>query len=200
MKLLFDAVYYNNFDNKQIEYGVKFGNNTIVFIKVGFNGSIYGYNNKYLEIANKLNEIYGYTVIVSSNPSTRKNPLDVGFEIINKVVSYQNIKEYNVYYVGYSNGAMIGSRWGYLYNKIKKMLLINSPIMFNWPYQKEGLLKSKAEDILIVYSEYDQSIEFIELIKKIINNKIKLKIIPNTDHMFTNMKDKFISCIINYLK
>ena len=53
--------------NDEIEYGIIHGNNTIVFIKVGLKGSIYGYKNKYLRIAKKLNKEHGCTVIVASN-------------------------------------------------------------------------------------------------------------------------------------
>ena len=38
-----------------IDYGIIEGNNNILFIKVGQNGSIYGYDNKYLKIANNIN-------------------------------------------------------------------------------------------------------------------------------------------------
>ena len=55
-------------DVAYIEYGIVNGNNTIVFIKVGQDGSIFGYQNKYLDIAFELNRKHGYTVIVSSNP------------------------------------------------------------------------------------------------------------------------------------
>lgn len=55
--------------NDEIEYGIIHGNNTIVFIKVGLKGSIYGYKNKYLRIAKKLNKEHGCTVIVASNPN-----------------------------------------------------------------------------------------------------------------------------------
>ncbi len=53
----------------ELEYGIIHGNKTIVFIKVGLKGSIYGYKDKYPLIAKNLNENHGCTVIVSSNPN-----------------------------------------------------------------------------------------------------------------------------------
>ena len=55
-----------------IEYGIVEGNNTIVFIKAGQNGSLYGYQNKYVRMANNLNKKYGCSVICSSNPPAIK--------------------------------------------------------------------------------------------------------------------------------
>ena len=37
-----------------LEYGIIHGNNTVVFIKVGLKGSIYGYNDKYPVMAKNL--------------------------------------------------------------------------------------------------------------------------------------------------
>ena len=39
-------------------YGIIRGNETIVFIKPGLGGSIYGYENKYFKIKKKLNMIH----------------------------------------------------------------------------------------------------------------------------------------------
>ena len=69
-----------------IEYGIINGNNTIVLIKSGANGSLYGYNNKYLTIASRINKEYGYTVICSSNPFDGNNPLDNAMEVIDNYV------------------------------------------------------------------------------------------------------------------
>ena len=54
-----------------IEYGIVEGNNTIVFIKAGQNGSLYGYQNKYIRMAKNVNKKYGCSVICSSNPLKR---------------------------------------------------------------------------------------------------------------------------------
>ena len=50
--------------NNGLTYGVISGNESFVFIKPGLSGSIYGYENKYLKIAERLNEKYGCNIIV----------------------------------------------------------------------------------------------------------------------------------------
>ena len=72
----FDEVIELPFNGETIQYGVVNGSNTIVFIKAGANGSMYGYENKYLQIAKNINKSHGYTVICSSNPDHNGNRID----------------------------------------------------------------------------------------------------------------------------
>ena len=53
---------------KELSYGIFKGSNTVLLIKVGSDGSINGYNDKYLNVASKVNSTFGATVIVCSNP------------------------------------------------------------------------------------------------------------------------------------
>lgn len=98
-----------------IDYGIKKGNETIVFIKAGQDGSMYGYQNKYLKIANDINKKYGYTVICSSNPFDGNNPLDNAMKVIEDYCNEEKIKNYKIYYMGHSNGALIGAWFGIKY-------------------------------------------------------------------------------------
>ena len=101
-ELKFDKIVKSNLEDiTTIEYGIIEGNNTIVFIKSGQNGSIYGYNNKYIKMAKRLNKKYKCTVICSSNPFDGNNPLDNAFTVIEKYTS--KFEDYKVYYLGFSN-------------------------------------------------------------------------------------------------
>ena len=76
-KVKFDVEINKKFsDNIIINYGIVNGNNTIVFIKAGQDGSLYGYQDKYIKMAKRLNQKYGCSVICSSNPFDGRNPLD----------------------------------------------------------------------------------------------------------------------------
>ena len=63
----FDRIVTLSQNGKEIEYGTIDGNNTIVFIKAGLEGSCYGYENKYARIGRALNEKHGCSIIASSN-------------------------------------------------------------------------------------------------------------------------------------
>ena len=61
----FDQVFGRIFYNSVIEYGIIKGNNQILFIKPGQDGSLQGYKNKYYNLAKYVNE--KYTIATFSN-------------------------------------------------------------------------------------------------------------------------------------
>ena len=196
--LKFDKEIKSNFkDIAVIEYGIVDGNNTIVFIKAGQNGSLYGYNNKYIKMARRLNEKYGCSVICSSNPFDGNNPLDNAFEVIDDYASKFN--DYRVYYLGFSNGALIGVLFGVNYPKIKRMALVNGPLMFNYNKIKEGALSFKEDSITFIYGSNDPSYGYIDLLKNIDNDKIKVDVVEGEDHYFSVSEDDFYMLPEKYL-
>lgn len=196
--LRFDKEIKSAFNNYiTIEYGIVEGNNTIVFIKAGQNGSLYGYHNKYIKMAKRLNEKYGCTVICSSNPFDGNNPLDDAMKVIEDYAKRFN--DYKIYYLGFSNGAIIGAWFGVKYPKIKRMALVNGPLMFNFHKTKEGALSFKGESISFIYGEYDQSIGYIDLLKAIENDIIKVFIEEGQDHHFSKSEEEFLQIPEKYL-
>lgn len=180
-----------------IDYGIIKGDNTIVFIKAGQDGSMYGYNNKYLKMAKRLNNKYGCTVICSSNPFDGTNPLDNAMEVIEDYTKRFN--NYKVYYLGYSNGALIGAWFATKYPKIVRLALVNGPLMYNLHKTKEGALSFKGEFINFIYGSLDQSYPYIGLLKRIENNKIKVYIEEGQDHHFSQSEEMFLSLPEKYL-
>lgn len=189
-ELKFDKEIHSKFkDIAIIDYGIVEGNNIIVFIKAGQDGSLYGYQNKYIKMAKRLNEKYGCSVICSSNPFDGNNPLDNAMEIIEDYA--KKFDDYEIYYLGYSNGALIGAWFGINYSKIKRMALINGPLMYNYHKTKEGALSFCGERLSFIYSEYDQSIGYVGLLDSIKNDKIKVYIEEGQDHHFSKSEEEF---------
>ena len=180
-----------------IDYGIVEGNNIIVFIKAGQNGSLYGYQNKYIKMAKRLNKKYGCSVICSSNPFDGNNPLDNAMTIIEDYA--KRFDDYKIYYLGYSNGALIGAWFGIKYPKIKRMALVNGPLMYNLYKTKEGALSFKGESINFIYGEFDQSIGYVELLKSLENDKIKVFIEEGQDHHFSKSEEDFQKIPEKYL-
>lgn len=178
-----------------IEYGIINGDNTLLYIKVGNGGSIYGYNNKYIEIATKSHEKTGCTVLVASNP------LEIN-EINNIENDMEFIKQYfndiieKIYAFGHSNGGVILSNYSYKFDLIKKVLIINAPLNINWHKIKEGLLKSNSE-MVCIYGTKDPSYRYLEMLKNIDN--IKVIEVIDADHDFSNSYNEFINAPIKYL-
>lgn len=196
--LKFDKEINSTFkDTITIEYGIVEGNNTIVFIKAGQDGSLYGYHNKYIKMARRLNNKYGCTVICSSNPFDGDNPLEDAFSVIEDYAKRFN--DYKIYYLGFSNGAIIGAWFGVKYPKIKRMALVNGPLMFNFHKIKDGALSFKGESINFIYGEYDQSIGYVDLLKTIENDKIKVYVEQGQDHHFSKSEEEFLRIPEKYL-
>lgn len=195
--LKFDKEIHSNFNDEIIDYGIVEGNNIIVFIKAGQDGSLYGYQNKYIKMARRLNKKYGCSVICSSNPFDGNNPLDNAMEIIE---DYAKIfGNYKIYYLGYSNGALIGAWFGVKYPKIKRMALVNGPLMYNFHKTKEGALSFNGDMISFIYGEYDQSIGYIDLLKNMENDKIKVFVEKGQDHHFSKSEESFQEIPEKYL-
>ena len=197
-ELKFDKEIHSKFEDIAIvDYGIVEGNNIIVFIKAGQNGSLYGYQNKYIKMAKRLNKKYGCSVICSSNPFDGNNPLDNAMEVIEDYA--KRFDDFKIYYLGYSNGALIGAWFGIKYPKIKRMALVNGPLMYNLYKTKEGALSFKGESINFIYGEYDQSIGYVELLKSIENDKIKVFIEEDQDHHFSKSEEDFQKIPEKYL-
>ena len=197
-ELKFDKEIHSKFEDIAIiDYGIIEGNNIIVFIKAGQNGSLYGYQNIYIKMAKRLNQKYGCSVICSSNPFDGNNPLDNAMVIIEDYA--KRFDDYKIYYLGYSNGALIGAWFGIKYPKIKRMALVNGPLMYNLYKTKEGALSFKGESINFIYGEYDQSIGYVELLKSIENDKIKVFIEEGQDHHFSKSEEDFQKIPEKYL-
>lgn len=176
-------------DSTNIDYGIIKGNDKIVFIKAGQDGSLYGYENKYLRMADRLNKNYNCSVICSSNPFDGNNPLDNAMEVIEEYASKFN--DYDIYYLGYSNGGLIGLWFGTQYNKMKKIISINAPLMYNYHITKKGITDFNGDKIVLVYGEYDQSINYVPLLENIFQPKLTIEIIEGEDHYISKDTEHF---------
>lgn len=195
----FDIVLHRKFKDKiTIDYGIIKGNNNIFLIKAGQDGSMRGYDDKYLKIAKKVNSEFGSTVICSSNPFDGTNPLNDAMEVIEQYVKENNFNDYEIYYMGYSNGGIVGARYAYIYPKIKKMLLINAPLMYNYSDTKKGISEFKG-NVTAVYGSLDKSYPYIELLDEIENTKFNYYVIEGQDHLFSKDTYDFKNLPFDYL-
>ena len=176
--------------------GIIPGNETCVYIKTGKGGGIYGYEGKYIEISTKIHDSYGYTVCVSANPMGDTCIMSEKITELKNMIS--GIKE--ILYVGFSNGAMVGAQQAWEIDIIKRMLLINGPLMFNWHKTKEGLEKFKGEAAVVVYGEHDPSYKYFELLNLVDSNIMKKYSVTGADHNFTGMLEEFKELILFFCK
>ncbi len=192
----YDKEYELQIQNKKPCIGVINGNNTILMIIPGFKSDIYGYNQRYLKLARKINTNYGVTVVISSNHFELENPIIELIDFIKKELTKD--EKYNIYYFGFSKGGTIGAQYGTFEKKIKRMVLVNTPLMINYHKTKDGIARFEGERMTFVYGSLDPSYKFSELITLEHRDNIKLQILDQMDH---NVKDEevFLSLLDNTL-
>lgn len=185
------------YDVDDLRFGVIDGNKTVLLIKVGSDGDINGYQDKYIEIAKEANRLYQVTVIICSNP--HKLDSESNMEKTLAFVKKHMKEAYQILYMGHSYGAFLGGCYGYKYKEIKKMLLINGPLMYNLHKFKAGIRSFNGDMIELVYGKLDQSFTYTELLTPLLNEKVKLTIIENQDHNFSSDINEFMKLPNKYL-
>ena len=138
--------------NTGIDFGVKAGNKKIVFIKAGLGGNLFGYDDKYLKIAHRLNERYGCSIISASNPHDGKLHVASDKAIIEAYVKENGIESPELYFFGHSNGGIKGLQLATELT-FRKMLLVNMPLMIDFHKTKKYLSIIPDTKITFVYGE-----------------------------------------------
>ena len=184
------------FDSK---YGIVFCANVLVYIKTGNGGNIFGYENKYLKIANRINDELGYAVLVAANPVEEQCNLQREMKKVFDAFGVYNTFD-DIIYIGFSDGANIGAQQGYLIPEIKRMLLINGPLMINFHKTKRGIVAYENEKIEMVYGTQDPSYKYVELLDSIDSKVLLVNTLENIDHVFTNALSEFEQLIFGFVK
>ena len=131
----YDKIIYREVCGYQICYGFIYGEkrNAVLFVKVGRDGTVFGYHNKYLNMASYIAEKHGITVVVSSNPFCSykwKDPLDDAVRMLCEYFEEQQIDRIKrkVLYYGHSDGASMTAAYGKDYGIFDAFLLSNLPL------------------------------------------------------------------------
>lgn len=192
----FDEIKTETQKSSQIEYGIVHGNNTIVFVKVGLSGTIFGYKNKYLKIARDLNKKHNATVIVSSNPTELGYETDFAKEMqfVKNYADFRGFSNFQIYFMGHSNGATLGILNAYKFPQIKKLLCINGPLNLMPSLITPGFEQFSGEKMNLVYGSKDPTFNMANLFKKDFQSeKIDFITVKGTDHYFSNCLDLFVN-------
>lgn len=171
------------FDN----YGIVLGNDLTLFIKTSSNSDIYGQHNRYLKIAKEINYKYGLTVIVADNNVNVTIKQDL-----------ENVSKYikgDIYLMGMTNGGALAIQTLYNDSRIKKMLLINTPLMINLHKTKEGISNFKGR-LIFVFGSKDPAFNYLPLIQDFRN--VQTIVVPGQDHNFS-LGDEFLGLPKKYL-
>ena len=178
------------------------GNNNVLMIIVGINGSIYGYMNKYLQIAKRANEIYGSTVFIFANDligwSNSKEYFNAMLNYIKE--NMENKSEIKISIFGNSAGGLLSAFYAWEFQEIDKMLLVNPPLNDMWELSINGL-RTFTGCATLVFGQFDPNCNVSEIFKQSeyldIFNKIIL--VKNANHEFKGMLEEFVGLPFQYL-
>lgn len=192
----YDKILNQNIGNERIKYGILFGNEKIVFIKVGADGSIRGYQDKYLRMAYRVHERIGGTVICASNPYIGENThLKADKALINKVIAEQGFKNYVMYFVGTSDGGDHSLKLSQQFPETVKFLGINS----SWTSIDDFLERIQSlPGVKKIFAYGAKDVDFDDILPKLqslVCDNLEIVVLDGVDHDFTGKVDDFISLI-----
>lgn len=190
--LEYDKIIYRDVCGSQICYGFIYGRKKqlVLFVKVGRDGSIFGYRNKYINMANHISEKYGITVIVSSNPFCSfkwQEALDDADRVLNEYFKNQNVdkEKAKVLYYGHSDGASMIATNGKDYELFDAFLLSNLPL----PVVKD---EDNAEQV------YSEAIKIMLNLTDINNKKPLIFVYGENDNAYKTYEEIIPRLLIDY--
>ena len=164
------------FSSEDMSIGYIPGSSKVLFIKTGQGGTIYGYENKYLDLALEVNEKYSLSVFVSATIIDTKESFERDIQVVEEVLG---TSELEIYYLGVSKGGLIGIWHGADEPRIAKMVSINAPLMINFHGKTlPGVKKLGLERLTMIYGSLDPSYKYVPFVDKY----TKVQIIEGADH------------------
>ena len=169
-------------------------------IFTGIGGSVDGYKNKYKLIAESLHKKNKASIfIVPVSSWTERNTLiEKTMNEIDEYYRKAEVKDYELYLMGLSAGALFIISEHYKYERVKKVLAINPVLNVNLDRTIFALNQSKIS-ITFVLAEKDPSCLFLKLIDLEKGGKNKVEIIKGADHEFSEHFEEFLSLPEKYL-
>jgi len=165
----------------------------IVLIVPGVDGSVDGYEDKYVKMADLITEHNGDTVVRISNPFITsfhwEDNVRKALEFIEAGQSdYFDVKPASIRIVGHSAGASVAAWLAHEYPKVKQLTLINMAEKLEADRIVTNL-ESFNGSVSLVYGSEDPSIEF----GRKLGDKYGLTVVEGADHNFSgNHTERFI--------
>ena len=181
----FDLIKSLGDGENQVDYGFIFGGNRqkILLIKAGQDGSIYGYRNKYLKLACEMRNLYGFSVVCASTPSSDIIQMIQFAEVVKS--EFEISGQTQIYFMGMSMGASIGCIGRALFPEISRFLLVNPPLMINTTRICRSAKAFDGDMMIFVFGSLDPSTHLAGLLKLHEHENMRVVIVPGQDHHFS---------------
>ena len=194
--LSYDKILSTAVDGEKICYGILFGNEKIVFVKVGADGNIRGYQDKYLRMAHRVHARIGATVICASNPYISEPAhLKKDKTLIDKVIAERGYENYEMYFVGTSDGGYHSLLLAQQFSQTVKYLGINSSHKGIEDFAERILSLSQVKKILICGRNDEGFDKDFPTMNTLTCDNLEIVVLDGVDHHFTDKVDDFIALI-----
>lgn len=181
--------------------------NTILLTIPGVDGSVDGYKDKYLRIAESVQEENKVSVVRISNPFITSFHWESN---IRKVLDYISINlpsitegnKAEIRVMAHSAGAAVIAQIAWEYPEIKRLLLVNPATKLGLDKMKLGLSMFKGDDITVLFGSLDPSIDDVNRLASIEGRvPINTFVLEGTDHHFSGTDGliQFIAAPKNHL-
>ena len=195
-QLDYDKIIRKIVASEEIHYGILYGTEKIVFIKVGSDGSIKGYQDKYLKMAHRAHARLGATVICASNPDVDYDAQVVADKaMISQVAADCGVSDYEGYFVGTSDGGYQNILLCQQVPQTRKLLGINASLNTVEDLVVQ-LQKLPHVEKTLVYGTKDECVfQEIPVLQTIACENLEIITVEGANHEFKGMVDEFIALI-----
>lgn len=180
-------------------------NKLIVLTVPGVDGSVDGYNNKYIKIANKIQQQHGAAVVRMSNPFITSFHWESNIRRILEFISTHSRDitghdDVELRIIAHSAGAAVVTQIAWEYPHITRLLLINPATKLGIDKIQLGL-RDFTGLITLLFGSDDPSAHDINKLSDVrSSSKIQTVILDGVDHNFSgNAIDRFIEAPNIYL-
>ena len=157
----------------------------------GVDGSVNGFEDKYVKIAESIQEKYGAAIVRMANPfitsyhweSNIRQSLNYILENTEEIADHKNIE---IRIMAHSAGAAIVAQIAWEYPEITRILLINPATKLGIDKIKYGLSEFDGDRITIMFGSEDPTVDDVNEIAKLSEAKnIHTHILEGVDHNFS---------------
>lgn len=170
------------------------GEDKALVILTGLGGSADGFGNKYVRIAEYVQNDYGASVFISPTP---KDVWDRKEGFFDEVAAHFMQNKTCVYLMGVSAGATMALWYAAKYPQIKRILCVNPVLNINLHLTSNGIRNFVGERMTIVFGEKDPSAKWTKILPAAPH--LQIHIVPNADHLFSGKLEEFIDLPKKYL-
>lgn len=188
MSYKFDKVITKTIDGEKLEYGVIFGNEKIVFIKVGADQDINKWQDHlqiFIKLAERAHQLFGATVICASNPDVPHEDIDE--KMIRWTASTLGQNEFELHLWGISDGAYKNLTLAKRFPETVKFIGLNTSFISFDGLERKLQALPNVKKFLIYGSEDDEFDIVFPALKEQQNDYLKTMVVNGADHRFTGM-------------